>query len=109
MVNRGCLYWAKTRGGKVRPVLVVSPESRNELSSDILVCPVSTNLRGGPWHVRLRKGQAGVPKQSTIQCEQITTIEKSRILPDMLGGPLSQKKMLEVETAIMLAIGVVPI
>jgi hypothetical protein len=58
---RGRIYWAHLPGDKRRPVLVVSPEARNALASDVLVVPVSSELRHGPWHVRLDRGEGGAP------------------------------------------------
>ena len=52
MLRRGWLHWAEM--DKRRPVLILSPESRNERASDLIVVPCSSVLRGGPWHVRLR-------------------------------------------------------
>jgi mRNA interferase MazF len=93
-------------GDKRRPVLILSPEARNERASDVIVAPVSSVLRDGPWHVRLRKGEAGLAKSSIIKCEQITTLRKSMLSEQPLGSPLSARKMGQVECAVLRAIGV---
>jgi hypothetical protein len=56
MLERGRVYWATLPGDKRRPVLVLSPEARNARANDVIVAPLSSTLREGPWHVRLRKG-----------------------------------------------------
>ena len=109
-LNRGRIYWAQLPGDKRRPVLVVSPESRNALAADVLVVPISSVLREGPWHVRLAKGEGGLPRPSVIKCEQITTLRRDRILPEALGPSLSARRMAAVERGILRAIGLpVPI
>ena len=106
MLRRGFVYWARLPGDKRRPVLVISPEARNERASDVLVVPASTVLRDGPWQVRLRKGEAGVTKASILKCEQITTLRKDWIEDKALGRVLSGAKLARVERAIMRAVGI---
>jgi mRNA-degrading endonuclease toxin of MazEF toxin-antitoxin module len=93
-------------GEKRRPVLILSPDERNRLASDVIVIPLSTVLRGGPWHVRLRRGEGGVGQPSTLKCEQITTLRKAALLDQPLGNPLSPRRMAQVERAVLRAIGV---
>jgi len=105
MMRRGRLHWAEME--KRRPVLILSPESRNELASDLIVVPCSTVLRGGPWHIRLSRGEGGLARPSVLLCEQITTMVKKRVNPEPLGPPLTTTRMAEVERAVLLAIGIV--
>ena len=105
MLRRGCLYWVRL--DKRRPALLLSPDARNKHASDVIVVPASTVLRAGPWHVRLRKGEGGVPAASVLKCEQITTLPKDCLEPQPLGTPLSPIRIGEVERAVLRAIGVV--
>jgi mRNA-degrading endonuclease toxin of MazEF toxin-antitoxin module len=86
--------------------LVVSPDARNRMATDVLVVPVSTVMRDAPTHVRLRKREGGLNRQSMAKCEQITTLRRDRLAPHPIGGSLSAHRMLEVEKAILRAIGV---
>lgn len=107
--RRAHLYWVKIPDelrGKRRPALVVSPDSRNRLVSDVIVVPISTVLREAPTHVRLRAGEGGLTQASVVKCEQITTLQRDRLLPRALGGTLSAARMTEVEKAILRTIGV---
>jgi mRNA-degrading endonuclease toxin of MazEF toxin-antitoxin module len=104
MMRRGRLHWAEME--KRRPVLILSPESRNERASDLIVVPCSAVLRGGPWHVRLARGEGGLARPSVLLCEQITTILKRRVDPEPLGPLLTTTRMAEVERAVLLAIGI---
>ena len=106
MLRRGHIYWAHLPGDKRRPVLVLSPVARNEHASDIIIAPLSTVLREGPWHVKLRKGEAGIDQPSVIKCEQITTLRKQIVGDKPLGKAISAAKMRQVERAVLRAIGV---
>ncbi len=107
--RRGHLYWVRIPdepGGKRRPALVLSPDIRNQLASDVIVVPVSSVLRESPTHVRLRIREGGLARASVVKCEQITTLRRDRLGMRPLGGPLSSSRMLEVEKAVLRSIGV---
>jgi mRNA-degrading endonuclease toxin of MazEF toxin-antitoxin module len=67
MLRRGCVHWANTPGEKRRPVLLLSPEARNDRARDVIVVPLTSVLREGPWHVRLRTGEAGIAQADVVQ------------------------------------------
>jgi mRNA-degrading endonuclease toxin of MazEF toxin-antitoxin module len=103
-LRRGCLYWAEL--DKRRPVLVLSPDYRNEHASDVIVIPCSTHMRDAPTHVRLRKTEGGILAASVLKCEQITTLPKSLLGPTPLGSPLAARRISEVERGVLRAIGI---
>ena len=107
--ERGCLYWVRIPDepeAKLRPALVLSLNGRNRLAGDVLVIPAGTTLRPAPTHVRLKKGTAGLPRDSVLKCEQITTLPKHLLGDVALGRPLSAFLLEEVERGILRAIGV---
>ena len=107
--RRGHIYCVRIpgeSGQKDRPALVLSPDVRNRLASDVIVVPVSRHLREAPTHVRLRRKEGGVPRDSVIKAEQITTIARGRLGTRPLGGPLSAQRLVAVEKAVLRAIGV---
>ena len=109
MFQRGCVYWVEIPdepGRKRQPALVLSPDVRNALASDLIMAPLSSVLRDAPTHVRLRRGEGGIKVPSVVKCEQITTLQKARLVPTALGGPLSAARMHEIEEAVLRAIGV---
>lgn len=103
-LRRGFIHLARL--DKLRPVLVLSPNIRNALASDVIVIPCSTTLSIAPTHVRVRKGEGGLSEASVLKCEQITTLHRDDVRRAPLGGPLSPKRLLEVERAVLRAIGV---
>lgn len=105
----GHVYWVRVSdepGGKRRPALVVSPDSRNRLASDVIVVPFSTVFREAPTHIRLRPPEAGIRRPSVAKCEQITTLRRDRLSARPIGGSLSSARMTEIEKGILRAIGV---
>ena len=102
--RRGHLYLAHL--DKLRPVLVISPDIRNELASDVMVIPCTSRLSIAPTHVRLRRGEGGLSTASVLKCEQLTTLHKDDVRLRALGGALSRDRVLEVERAVLRAIGV---
>ena len=101
--RRGRLYWVSL--DKRRPALVLSPDYRNDLASDVIVVPCSTRLRPAPTHVLLKRGQGGLPESTVLKCEQITTLPKTDV-HGPLGGPLPPGLLRAVERAVLRAIGV---
>jgi len=102
--RRGQVYWGWL--DKRRPLLVVSIDARNERANDVIVVPCSTNLREAPTHVRLSRGEGGLPRDSVLKCEQITTLEKTRMEETPIGLPIRSGRMAEVERAVLRAIGI---
>jgi mRNA-degrading endonuclease toxin of MazEF toxin-antitoxin module len=91
---------------KRRPALVISTDARNERANDVIVVPCSTTLREAPTHVRLVRGEGGLPRDSVLKCEQIGTAAKSDVTPTPIGLPLRPARMAEVERAVLRAIGI---
>jgi mRNA interferase MazF len=107
--RRAHVYWVRVPdepGGKRRPALVVSPDVRNRLANDVIVVPISSVLRDAPTHVRLRAREGGLRRPSVAKCEQVTTLRRDRLVDRALGEALSATRMVEVEKAILRAIGV---
>lgn len=103
-LRRGCLYWAKL--DKRRPVLVMSPEYRNERASDVIVVPGSTVIREAPTHVVLRRGEGGVKARTVLKAEQVTTLLREDIDARPLGPRLAADRIAAVERALLRAIGI---
>jgi mRNA-degrading endonuclease toxin of MazEF toxin-antitoxin module len=106
--RRGFFYWVEIPaepGRKRRPALVISINARNQFADDVLVVPASTTLRPAPTHVRLRKGTGGLPHESVLKCEQITTLPKRFLSSSALGREIPAALLEDVQTGILRAIG----
>lgn len=107
--RRGEIYFANMRAKpgerKARPVLVISADIRNRWAGDLLVIPLSTTLRPAPTHVVLGRGEGGLPQDSVVKCEQVTCLDRGLLGASPLGGPLSEDRMRQVESAVLIALG----
>jgi len=93
-----------------RPVIVVSRDSINRIAINdnpnrtlVMVCVPTTgreNLdRLYPCHVELKKGIAGLEKQSVALCEQVRAIAPGQRLIRFMGT-LSAQDMIRIEEAL---------
>ena len=85
---------------------MISADARNRFANEVLVVPATTILRGAPTHVRLKRGEGGVPRASMLKCEQITTLPKQLLRGTALGGELSARRLEEVERGVLRSIGI---
>ncbi len=78
---------------KIRPCLIVSPDEMNKHLTTVIIVPMTTKGRSYPMRISCRfQGKDG-----QIVCDQIRTIDKSR-LAKRLGGiaPAAQAAVLNV-------------
>ena len=110
-MKRGELYFADldpvigSEQGGVRPVLIVQNDLGNRFSPTVIVLPLTSRQGKVPFrtHVPLLPPMGGVSRPSVILCEQVRTLEKSRLRQRM--GRLPAEKMTLVERALAAAVG----
>lgn len=93
MIHQGEIYWlhfGRAEGSAPagrRPALVVQHDRFNRSAmSTTVVAAVTSNLRLGsmPGNVRLRRGEAGLPRASVVNVSQVRTVDRTR-LGDRVG------------------------
>jgi mRNA interferase MazF len=90
IVRRGEIYYADlspvigSEQGGLRPVLVIQNDIGNKYSPTIIVAPITSRLSKKPLPTHLPLSACGLPNDSIALCEQIRTIDKSR-LQEKLG------------------------
>lgn len=84
--------------GKTRPCLVIQNDVNNEYASTTIIALITSrrrleNKKKYPTHVWIDKGKSGLKEDSIIQCEQLRTVGKSRIIKKIghLNGDFMQK------------------
>ncbi|MBE5787582.1 MAG: type II toxin-antitoxin system PemK/MazF family toxin [Clostridiales bacterium] len=110
-VKRGDIYYANldpvigSEQGGVRPVLIIQNDLGNRFSPTVIVLPLTSRMGKRPLrtHVPLLPPQGGVKRPSLILCEQVRTLEKSRLTGYL--GRLTAEKIRAVEQALSLAVG----
>jgi len=72
-----------TRGREqsgMRPALVLSADTFNAGPAElVVVLPLTTKVKGIPFHVEIHPPEGGVSQPSYIKCEDIRSISKERL------------------------------
>lgn len=111
-VHRGDIFIADlnpvvgSEQGGVRPVLIVQNERGNRFSPTV-ICAAMTSRTGKhdlPTHVWIAAADSGLQKDSLVLCEQIRTVEKSRLRVQAghIGGLAMRRVDLALRSAMAL-------
>lgn len=93
--------------GKRRPCLVIQNNVINEYAPTIIIVVITSKRRlehkkEYPTHVWIDKGEGNLTLDSIIQCEQIRTIDRRRIIKKI--GHLDDDFMQKVEEAVKIVL-----
>lgn len=88
MIRQGAIYWlhfgapeSSAPAGR-RPAVVVQQDRFSQSGiSTVAVAAVTSNLRlaGMPGNVRLRRGEAGLPRASVVNVSQLQTVDRQQL------------------------------
>jgi mRNA interferase MazF len=111
VIRRGEVWWAglgEPRGsgpGFRRPVVIVQSDSfnRSRLATVVAVA-LTSNLKlvAAPGNVRVRAGEAGLPKDSVANVSQVVTLDRRFLMAQC--GRLSPGTMKDVDRGLRLAL-----
>lgn len=109
-IKRGEIYWANwspargsEQGGR-RPSLIIQNDAGNRSSPTTIIAAVTTSLgKSYPFLVPVSLNESGLSKDSVINLSQIITVDKVRL--EGKCGKLDTRKMVEVDTAIKVSLG----
>ena len=113
LVKRGELYYADlspvvgSEQGGIRPILIVQNDIGNKYSPTVIAAAITSKLNKAklPTHIELASSEYGLEKDSVVLLEQIRTIDKVRLREKI--GELSEIKMMQVNKAMMISLGVI--
>ncbi len=74
--------------GKVRPVAIIQTDLLNDIHPSLIVCPLTTNINKEIKLLRVHVGKKYLEAESDILVDQITAIDKKRLLRRL--GKLNQ-------------------
>jgi mRNA interferase MazF len=77
--------------GKVRPVVIVQTNLLNDIHPSLIVCPLSTNVNKEIKLLRVHVGKKNLENESDVLVDQITAIDKKRLLKRL--GKLTQAQV----------------
>lgn len=109
--KRGEIYFldfSPSKGREMKgphPALVIQNDVGNKVGSLTIVAAITSNLKVAdlPVGVLIKPKESGLPHESVVHLGQIYTIDKERL--ENLVGTLSGHKMLEVDKAIKISLG----
>jgi mRNA interferase MazF len=110
-MRQGEVYWLRfVRQGSEpegrRPALVVQHDrfNRSAIQTSV-VAAITSNLRLGamPGNVRLRKGEANLPRPGVINVTQLRTVDRNRLTEKL--GQLAPARVREVLQGLALVLG----
>ena len=113
--RRGEIWWTNFPAdppdkGK-RPVIIVSPDGRNQhpRATLVLVVPLSTSIHHlGPAHMLLRAGETGLAVDSAAQADSISAVRRDTLTePRPTQRTLTNTKICHLATLIRTAMGCV--
>ncbi len=93
--------------GGVRPVLIVQNNRGNRFSPTVIVAAMTSKLVKNdlPTHVWVSSRDSGLKSDSLVLCEQIRTLEKSRLRAH--AGRIEGMALSRVDDALLCAMGIV--
>jgi mRNA interferase MazF len=90
---------------KTRPCVVVQNDIANQHSQLTIVAAITGAehlKKPSPVYVEVRKGQGGLNKDSVVLCNQIRTVDESRL--GKVLGAFDRSTMARVDTALRLSL-----
>ncbi len=111
-IKRSEIYWVDCDKGKgseqagVRPALIIQNDVGNRASPTTIIASITTAPnKPYPFLVEFTKEESGLEKDGAVDLAAIMTIDKVRLNDKC--GQLTSRKMLEVDKAIKISLGLV--
>ena len=102
-VKRGEVRWYKfSHPDKKRPIVILTRDSALGFLGEVTIAPITTTVRDIPSEVLLTR-EDGMSRNSAVNLDHIQTVSKEKIGP--LITTLSHKKILEIKSALLFALG----
>lgn len=96
--------WLFDDGYGEHPGLIISPDKRNECSSDVLLVPFTSSSKHAHRHLTVAPGQTGLASLSNAQYSNISRIGKEQLLKGPMGK-VTDTLLDEIVRHVRLAIG----
>ena len=91
--------------GGVRPVVIIQNNMGNKYAPTVIGAIITSRHTKAklPTHIWVNKGEGGLHCESMVECEQIKTLDKTRLLQYM--GILNEKTMEKIDKALKISLG----
>ena len=107
-IKRGQIYYCDlspvkgSEQGGYRPVLIIQNDIGNKYSPTVIAAVITSRYTKAnlPTHIWLN-AECGLPKESMVECEQVRTLDKTRLQEFM--GQVSQEVMNEIDKGLKIS------
>ncbi len=90
---------------KTRPAVIVSNDINNQYAATVTILPVTDKgQKTYPFEVHITSKLSGLTKDSKIKCQQIRTVDKSRLVKVL--GEVTSAEINQIEKALLIHLGV---
>jgi mRNA interferase MazF len=110
-IKRGEIYWVDWGTGKgseqagLRPALIVQNDTGNAYSPNTIVASITSAAnKPYPFLVKITTSESGLSKDGYADLASLATISKARLAGK--AGQLTPLKMLEVDSALCVSLGI---
>ena len=91
--------------GKKRPAVILSNDVSNRYAQTVTILPVTDpGERIFPFKVPLPAKTPGLTRESKVRCQQIRSVDKSRLLDRL--GKVDSHKLREIEAALLVHLSI---
>lgn len=112
-IKRGQIWYADlspvkgSEQGGFRPVVIIQNDIGNAHSPTTIIANITSKMTKAklPTHIEIARGQGRLPLDSIVLCEQLRTIDKSRLQKQL--GELDKETMDKVMKAVAISLGMV--
>jgi mRNA interferase MazF len=102
-MKRGEVRWYRfSKPDKRRPVVILTRDSALDFLGEVTIAPITSTIRDIPSEVLLTE-EEGMPEDCAVNLDHIQTVSKGKI--GTLMTTLSSKKMAELQSALLFALG----
>ena len=107
-IKKGQIYYADlspvvgSEQGGYRPVLIIQNDIGNKYAPTVIAAVITSRHTKAnlPTHVWLN-AECGLPKESMVECEQIRTLDKKRLIKFM--GQVSEEVIQEIDKGLKIS------
>jgi mRNA interferase MazF len=108
---RGEIYLAELKGyvgseqQGLRPVVVIQNDIGNKFAPTTVIIPLTSKHKPIlPTHLLLTPDDCGISQKSTVLCEQLRVVDKSR-LTKLIGRIVDGSKIDQINQCLIIALG----
>lgn len=109
-IKRGEIYYANLSNKQgseqdgVRPVVILQNDIGNKHSTTTIVAPITSRFRKLVQKTHIRIKSPCLPKKSIVLLEQITTIDKVRLISKL--GQVNKGSLQKIENGMLISLGI---